>query len=81
MRITHILICEPQEIGEPRGSGPRAPSVPRLDYNGVDNVLLATLWRTLLNQKESGAPLEGMEFVVWPNSTPLVFRLPDDLIA
>jgi hypothetical protein len=76
--ITHILICEPQEIGEPRGSGLWAPNVPRLDYNGVDNVLLATLWRTL-NEKESGDSLAGIEFVVWAKSTPLVFRLPDDL--
>jgi hypothetical protein len=41
-------------------------------------VLLATPSRTL-NEKESGASLAGLEFVVWPKSTPLVFRLPDDL--
>jgi hypothetical protein len=76
--ITHILVCEPQEIGEPQGLGLWAPNLPRLEYNGVDNVLMATLWRTL-NEEESGASLAGMEFVVWPKSTPLVFRLPDDL--
>jgi hypothetical protein len=76
--ITHILICEPKEIGEPTGAGLWAPAAPRLDYNGVDNSLLATLWRTL-NESEDGRRLEGMEFVVWPKSSPLVFRLPDDL--
>ena len=76
--ITHILICEPEEIGEPRGSELWAQGVPRLDYNGVDNILLATLWRTL-NENESAGSLFGIEFVVWPNAMPLVFRLPDDL--
>lgn len=76
--ITHILICDPKEIGEPTGAGLWAPAASRLDYTGVDNVLLATLWR-VLNESEDGGRLEGMEFVVWPKSSPLVFRLPDDL--
>lgn len=76
--ITHILVCEPLEIGEPQGSGFWAPNLPRLDYNGVDNSLLATLWRAL-NENESASRLEGMEIVVWPKTKPLVFRLPDDL--
>lgn len=76
--ITHILICEPKEVGEPTGVGLWAPTVPRLDYDGVDNSLLATLWRAL-NESQDGGRLQGMEFVVWPKSSPLVFRLPDDL--
>ena len=76
--VTHILICDPEEVGEPTDSADWASDVPRLDYNGVDNVLLATLWRTL-DPEESGAALEGMDLVVWPEANPLVFRLPDDL--
>jgi len=76
--LTHVIICDPVEIGEPVANEIWAPRSSRLEYNGVDNVLLATLWRTL-NEGETAASLEGTDLVVWPNAMPMVFRLPDDL--
>ena len=76
--ITHILICDPVSVGKPIAGTVWAPNSPRLDYNGVDNVLLATLWRAL-NPAQSVSELEGMDLAIWPDAMPLVFKLPDDL--
>ena len=77
--LTDFIIADPAEVGEPTQETQArwGRSFPRLEFNGLDNNILAALWRAMDSTKD-GLSLDRADTLVWPASSPLVIRLPDD---